>query len=237
MTRRRGRAALRGAGRTLIMSGMRGRCVAGLMTIVAVSATACSSAAHPLSAASPSRQTATSSAAPPVAVSRGAASPGTASSAAGSPSGAATGAGVPSPNPRQPGAPGCRPASPRSPSAGGFQQEVQGTGHGATLWGLLFFTGSPHTDAQVKIVWRMTGAGLFEVVAQGPGGRRLNPAWGPEAHGSSSWDKPGQEWGTGFTFTVPGCWDLHAARTGSSADVWLQVVGAGRPMMPGSDPG
>jgi hypothetical protein len=109
---------------------------------------------------------------------------------------------------------------------------VQGTGHQATLWGLLFFTGSPRTSTQAKIVWRMTGTGPFDVVALGPAGRRLNPVWGPEAHGSSSWNRPGQEWGTGFTFSVPGCWDLHAARTGSSADVWLEVVGVGRPMMP-----
>ena len=192
---------------------MRRRYAAGLMMVVAaVSVTACSSTGHPSAGASPSQQ------APASPTQQAPASPGSPSIAVSGPLGAA----------------GCHPASPRSPSNGGYQQEVQGTPHGATLWGLLFFTGSPRTSTQAKIVWRMTGAGPFDIVALGPAGRRLNPVWGPEAHGSSTWNRPGQEWGTVFTFSVPGCWDLHAARTGSSADVWLEVVGVGRPMLPGS---
>jgi hypothetical protein len=51
-----------------------------------------------------------------------------------------------------------------------FLPQVEGTGHGATLWGLLMF---PHTlPARVgdreKIVWRMTGTGLLTLQAIGP---------------------------------------------------------------------
>jgi hypothetical protein len=76
----------------------------------------------------------------------------------------------------------------------------------------------------VKIAWRMTGAGIFSVTAIGPGGRRLRPAWGPDVYDGSTWDRPGGEWGTGFTFTTSGCWDLPAARDHATADVWLQIA-------------
>jgi hypothetical protein len=85
---------------------------------------------------------------------------------------------------------GCRPMSPVLSSSTGFRQ-VEGTGHGNTLWGLLFFSGSPRVAKEVKIAWRMTGAGPFHVTALGPGGQRLHPAWGPVFHAGSNWHKPG----------------------------------------------
>ena len=125
---------------------MRRRYAAGLMMVVAaVSVTACSSTGHPSAGASPNSRRRRPDTA-------GAASPGSPSIAVSGPLGAA----------------GCHPASPRSPSNGGYQQEVPGTPHGATLWGLLFFSGSPRTNTQAKIVWRMTGAGPFDIVALGP---------------------------------------------------------------------
>src|SRR5262249_53471872 len=53
------------------------------------------------------------------------------------------------------GAPGCRPASPVTYFSS-FLPQVEGTGHGVTLWGLLMF---PHplpasVGDQEKIVWR-----------------------------------------------------------------------------------
>lgn len=77
---------------------------------------------------------------------------------------------------------------------------------------------------QEKIVWRMTGTGLLTLVAIGPDGERVRPVWGPAFHTSSDFDKPGQEWGAGYVFTKPGCWDLHAVRGGATADVWLTVI-------------
>jgi hypothetical protein len=102
---------------------------------------------------------------------------------------------------------------------------VEGTSHGATLWGLLMF---PHAlparvGDQEKIVWRMTGTGLLTLQAIGPDGRHHQLAWGPDAHQSSNWDKPGDEWGAGYVFTAPGCWDLRAIRGHATADVWIRV--------------
>jgi len=105
--------------------------------------------------------------------------------------------------------------------------QVQGTGHGATLWGLLMFPQPlpARTGDQEKIVWRISGSGLLrQMVAIGPDGRRHRLAWGPAFHTGSNWDKPGQEWGAGYVFTVPGCWDLRAIRGKAIADVWLRVV-------------
>jgi hypothetical protein len=123
------------------------------------------------------------------------------------------------------GAPGCHPASPVTLWQS-FLPQVEGTGHGATLWGLLMF---PHAlptraDDQEKIVWRMTGTGLLTLEAIGPDGNHHGVAWGPAAHLSSDWDKPGNEWGAGYVFTAPGCWDLRAIRGNATADVWLLVV-------------
>jgi hypothetical protein len=122
------------------------------------------------------------------------------------------------------GRPGCHPASPTDGSASHFA-EVEGTGHGVSLWGLLFFPGTrAQTGKQEKIVWRMTGSGPIRLSAISPAGQRHRLAWGPTLHGSSSWDRPGAEWGAGYYFTSPGCWDLHAARGKLTADAWLEVT-------------
>jgi hypothetical protein len=132
----------------------------------------------------------------------------------------------PTPSGHALGARGCRPASPVT-VFGGILPQVEGTGHGATLWGLLMF---PHPlpareGDQEKIVWRMTGTGSpLVLTAIGPGGTRHPLLWGPAEHGASNWNKPGEEWGAGYVFTEPGCWDLRAVRGGATADVWLTVI-------------
>lgn len=103
--------------------------------------------------------------------------------------------------------------------------ELQGSGS-ESLFGLVF---APYplrgTDATVKIVWRMTGTGPLSLVAIGPDGRRVPPEWGPEGHPSSSWNRPGDEWGSGFRFTTPGCWNVVATRGARTARTAVTVVG------------
>jgi hypothetical protein len=123
------------------------------------------------------------------------------------------------------GTPGCHQASPRS-VVSSHLPEVKGTGHGATLWGLLMFPHPPpaRVGEQDKIVWRMTGTGALTLLAIDPHGTHHRLAWGPDPHLGSDWDRPGDEWGAGYLFDAPGCWDLHATRGNATADVWLRVV-------------
>jgi hypothetical protein len=122
------------------------------------------------------------------------------------------------------GAASCGPASPirSDPSLG---PEVEGTGHQATLYGLIMVTSAMpvRVGEDVKIVWRMTGSGPLQLSATNPLGKVVPLTWGPEPHGGSDFARPGDECGAGYAFAVPGCWDLHAQRTTGSADVWLSV--------------
>jgi hypothetical protein len=115
------------------------------------------------------------------------------------------------------------PASPRIPSQNSNLPEMQGVGHGATLFA-LFFSGQATVGQQIKVVWRMTGDGDLSMVANGPDGRALHPVWGPDLHSSSTYLRPGDEWGTGWTFPSSGCWTIRATRKTGSAKIVLRVA-------------
>jgi hypothetical protein len=126
------------------------------------------------------------------------------------------------------GSAGCGPSSPRH--AG----EVFGTATGSQLWALFFLpVGTSWAGGQsatlagavgkdVKIVVRF-GARSFRPAAVGPDGLEIRPDWGPTAHGSSNWRRPGSEWGVGYTFPEPGCWRIHAGDGVVAGDLWLDV--------------
>jgi hypothetical protein len=76
---------------------------------------------------------------------------------------------------------------------------------------------------QTKIVWRMAGSGDCRLAATAPDGSQVPPDWLAPHTGGSSWTRPGEEWGSGFTFRQTGCWDIHAERQATSGDVWLVV--------------
>jgi hypothetical protein len=98
--------------------------------------------------------------------------------------------------------------------------EVSVPAEGFEVWALLFATyhmtiGQPvfiPQDEEIKIVWRVTGEGDVSVQALGPDGSTLPPVWGPEGHIGSNWDRPGDEWGTGWVFPEPGCWSIEVER-------------------------
>jgi len=69
----------------------------------------------------------------------------------------------------------------------------------------------------------MTGTGTLTLMGKGPNGHLVKPDWGPEGHGGSNWDRPGDEWGSGFTFPVAGCWDIRATRADIAGDVYIIV--------------
>jgi hypothetical protein len=101
--------------------------------------------------------------------------------------------------------------------------ELHGRGD-ASLWGLILSPLPIRVGDEVKIVWRMTGSGSMRVRAVSPQGRVAPLAWGPDAHGGSTYHRPGEEWGVGYRFTAPGCWRLHAQRDDGEADAWLYVA-------------
>ena len=104
--------------------------------------------------------------------------------------------------------------------------EIQGRGPaGVQLWGLLFSPYPLPSADEVKIVWRMTGSGDLTLTASGPQDEQITPVWGPEAHASSTWDRPGSEWGSGFVFPSSGCWTIRARRGGDTATATLEVAG------------
>ncbi|MET7747360.1 hypothetical protein [Micromonospora sp. NPDC005367] len=77
---------------------------------------------------------------------------------------------------------------------------------------------------ELKVVWRMTGSGDFAISATGPEGQVVKPVWGPEPHDSSNWERPGDEWGTGWVFPGAGCWTINATRTVGSGSLVLRVA-------------
>ena len=91
------------------------------------------------------------------------------------------------------------------------------------LWALLFFE-TAHTNEDEKIVWRITGEGdEFHAQAQTDDGTILAPIW-TDYHGGSNWQRPGQEWGTGFNFPKPDCWKITITRGETTGEIALDVL-------------
>ena len=115
------------------------------------------------------------------------------------------------------------PATAKLPAQQNNMPEMQGVGDGVTLFG-LFSSAQATVGEQIKVVWRMTGDGDLSMVATGPKGKTLHPVWGPEPHDSSSYHRPGDEWGTGWTFPDQGCWTIQATRKTGSAKLAIRVA-------------
>jgi hypothetical protein len=121
--------------------------------------------------------------------------------------------------------PTTRCTTPSTFGTSGRSNEVHGTSVRGQLWGLALGPGHipPRSGDELKIVWRMTGTGPLHVTVTSPNGRRQPLVFGPEAHAVSSYHRPGDEWGTGFRFSAPGCWHIRLTRNATSGDVWLNV--------------
>jgi len=105
---------------------------------------------------------------------------------------------------------------------GEIQGDMQSNG---TLWALLFFK-AVYVDAEAKIVWRITGeGGEFEAQAQSEDGTIIQPIW-KQYHESSTWERPGQEWGTGFNFPASGCWRITITYGETTGTISLDVLGS-----------
>ncbi len=120
------------------------------------------------------------------------------------------------------GRPGCDPASPLFPSRlGGTETRL--TPAGIEGWALFFESPPWQPGRELKLVSRVSGSGGFAAVARGSDGVEIRPSWGPIRHGSSNYERPGAEWGAGFTFPTAGCWELRVMREEGAASIWLVV--------------
>jgi len=126
-------------------------------------------------------------------------------------------------------APAAGPIAATCPPDAGYPSngELRGVTDNAqdSLWALLFLR-EPRlgADVETKIVWRMTGSGTFDIEATGPYGVVVEPIWGPDLHDGSSWNRPGDEWGTGWNFPTAGCWTVQADRSnGVSGSLTLRI--------------
>jgi hypothetical protein len=95
---------------------------------------------------------------------------------------------------------------------------------GGEVNALVFGALPPRAGSELKIVWRVTGDGDLTVSAERPDGSAGVLSFGPEFHPWSNFSRPGDEWGTGFLFDVPGCWELDVRRGDVHAQVMIEVV-------------
>lgn len=147
-----------------------------------------------------------------------------------------TSTGSPSADPSSPAAPaGFGPAAQSCPETAASQPTTrQGTGRGVEMWALLFPRRAELAAGdELKIVMRVTGPQDTVITATGPAGQSIKPVWGPEYHGDSTFDHPGAEFGAGWVFPVPGCWQLHLVNSAGSADLTLRL---GPPLTPSPSP-
>jgi hypothetical protein len=113
----------------------------------------------------------------------------------------------------------CR--TPTPDEEGAFEADASGGEVNALVFGSL----PPRTGSELKIVWRVTSVGELTVSAERPDGSAGVFTFGPEAHSGSTFERPGDEWGTGFLFDVPGCWHLDVRREAVHARVPILVAG------------
>ena len=128
------------------------------------------------------------------------------------------------------GRPRCEPPSPITPGRPGLP-EAFGTTSNGQLWA-LFFHGRLASDTEavftglvgleLKVVLRRT-AGVAPTTATAPDGTQRQPVW-QQTHSGSTWARPGDEYGTGWQITEPGCWQIHVGPKSTGADLWFRVL-------------
>jgi hypothetical protein len=95
---------------------------------------------------------------------------------------------------------------------------------GGTVWALPLGAAPASVETPLKIVWRVTGTGNLKVRLESPDGKRVPLAAEPTRHTSSSFQRPGAEYGTIFEFDQRGCWTIRLTRATTAATVRLSVT-------------
>jgi hypothetical protein len=103
--------------------------------------------------------------------------------------------------------------------------EIRGRASSATLWALVFNDYPFVAGQEVKIAWRMTGVGPLSLAATNLATRqKAVPLRGAEPHISSTWHRPGDEWGSVWVFPAQGCWRLTAVRSIGNGSITVTVT-------------
>lgn len=146
-----------------------------------------------------------------------AASPSTAPSASRQPPVVATSA---SATAKPLGGPGCSPESPWVD--GNLGPDRIGTVRPTSVTLFARMPDPVHVGLSEKLIWRMGGTGPLSIYAEQTDGTRVAPvSYGP--HSGSTWNRPGDEWGSEFLLPRAGCWRFHLARADAEGDVWIVV--------------
>jgi hypothetical protein len=86
----------------------------------------------------------------------------------------------------------------------------------------------PQAGIEDKTIWRLDGPGASAAVPTfslvGPASQTGRLDWGPALHDSSTWNRPGDEYGTGLLFPAAGCWDVHVTVGQVTGDVYVVVI-------------
>ena len=116
-------------------------------------------------------------------------------------------------------------SEPACPASTATAREIRGTANSGTqIWALIIGPFPPlRAGTQMKVIVRITGMGDAVFYADGPSGAQIRPDFPPQAHGGSSWDRPGDEWGTEFTFPSAGCWNMRVVRSTGRGSIPLTV--------------
>jgi hypothetical protein len=127
------------------------------------------------------------------------------------------------------GASGCAPPSPSNLISG----EARGRATIGDLWAVGFWRNLANKGRTAilvrvvgkpfKITWRLRGSGDATFAATAPDGSRHAPVSLQFHPGGSNWNRPGDEWGSVFVFTMGGCWHFHVERADNSGEVWVLV--------------
>lgn len=105
--------------------------------------------------------------------------------------------------------------------------EVQGTATTGEFWALVFQPLPLQAGDVAKIVWKLGGPESSDttvtLLAEDTDGNRIGPLSPPNLHLSSTWGRPGTEWGSIMYFPHAGCWQVRATAGTDQGTIWFAV--------------
>jgi hypothetical protein len=104
-----------------------------------------------------------------------------------------------------------------------YARSVSSSAGSVWVWVESVTRGGFRAGSLVKVVWRITGRDTPTLELQQPDGRPGTLSFGPERHESSTFQHPGDEYGSGFIPTTRGCWRMNIHRGAVSGELSFLV--------------